>query len=94
MVLVFKLDPVGVLRRTRVLRPRGVVERKMGSVSCLHVARAGTDTGLLALLVTVVTVIAAAHDGVLAVDLHVFPQGRGMGVGLVAAPHLAVVRFV
>ena len=35
-----------------------------------------------------------AGNGVLAVDLEVFPEGGGMCVGLVAASHLAVVRLV
>lgn len=91
MVLMFKLDSA-ILRRTGVLRPRGVMEGN--SVSGLDVARAGTDAGLLALLVAVLAVVAGAHHGVLAVHLHVLPQGRGVGVALVAAPHFTVVRLV
>ena len=71
MVLMFKLDSA-ILRRTGVLRPRGVMEGN--SVSGLDVARAGTDAGLLALLVAVLAVVAGAHHGVLAVHLHVLPQ--------------------
>ena len=91
-MLMFELDSIGVLGRTRVLGPRGVVQRNVASV--LHVTRAWTDARLLALLVAVITVVAGTHDGVLAVDLHVFPQGGGVGVGLVTAPRPAVVRLV
>ena len=53
-----------------------------------HQAGAGTGRLVFALLAVEVT------DGVLAVDLHVFPERGGMGVGLVTAPDLAVVRLV
>ena len=53
-----------------------------------HQAGAGAGRLVFALLAVEVT------DGVLAVDLHVFPERGRMGVGLVAASHLAVVGFV
>ena len=53
-----------------------------------HQAGAGTGGLVFALLAVEVT------DGVLAVDLHVFPERGGVGVGLVTAPDLAVVRLV
>ena len=53
-----------------------------------HQAGAGTGGLVFALLAVEVT------DSVLAVDLHVFPERGRMCVGLVAAPHLAVVRLV
>ena len=42
----------------------------------------------------VVAVEAVHSDGVLAVDLEMFPERGGVGVGLVTAPDGAVVRLV
>ena len=53
-----------------------------------HQAGAGTGRLVFALLAVEVT------DGVLAVDLHVFPERGRMCVGLVAASDFAVVRLV
>ena len=53
-----------------------------------HQARAGAGGLVFTLLAVELT------DGVLAVDLHVFPERGGMSVGLVTPPDLAVVRLV
>ena len=53
-----------------------------------HQARAGAGGLVFTLLAVKLT------DGVLAVDLHVFPERGRMGVGLVAASDLTVVWLV
>ena len=76
----------------RVAGPRLRMSRTSSSGQLtLAVAGAGTAGGLLAVAVLA---IAGTPDGVLAVHLHVLPQAGRVGVGLVAAPHLAVVRLV
>ena len=92
--MVLKLD-IGRRRhavvgwRTVVLGPRvHVAPRHVSSMLSRHQA-GGRTTGL------VITVLAVKlTNSVLAVDLHVLPEGGRMGVGLVAASHLAVVRLV
>ena len=87
-VVVLELHPrVGMVVAGRsLLRTAVPVSHVLGLAR--HQAGAGTAGLVLALLAVEVT------DGVLAVDLHVFPERGRMGVGLVAAAHLAVVRFV
>ena len=77
------------------LLPRGGGARLGTGVPVCHVlgvsghqARARAGRLVFALLAVEVT------DGVLAVDLHVFPERGRMCVGLVAASHLAVVGLV
>ena len=65
---------------------------RTGSGELLAVPGAGAAGGLLA--VAVLAVPGAAPHRLLAVDLHVLPEAGGVGVRLVAAPHLAVVRLV
>ena len=67
-------------------------EAGVGPGLLLAVAGAGAAGGLLA--VTVLAVPDAAPHRLLPVHLHVLPQAGGVGVGLVAAPDLAVVRLV
>ena len=109
MMMILELDPWMTSRSLmtsevgpRVAGPRlrmsrtSISGRKSRTSSSLRelrlaVAGAGTAGGLLAVAVLA---IAGTPDGVLAMDLHVLPQAGGVGVGLVAAPHLAVVRLV
>ena len=65
---------------------------RAGSGELLAVSGAGAAGGLLA--VAVLAIPCAAPHRLLPVDLHVLPEAGGVGVRLVAAPHLAVVRFV
>ena len=108
MMMILKLDPWMTSRplmtsevgprvagpRLRMSRTRSGDRKSRTSSSgqlTLTVAGAGTAGGLLAVAVLA---IAGTPDGVLAVHLHVLPQAGRVGVGLVAAPHLAVVRLV
>ena len=86
-VVVLELHPrVWVVARRGLLGTTVPVSHVMSLPR--HQAGAGTGGLVFALLAVEVT------DGVLAVDLHVFPERGRMGVGLVAASHLAVVRLV
>ena len=86
-VVVLELHPlVWVVARRGLLGTAVPVSHVMSLPR--HQAGAGTGGLVFALLAVEVT------DGVLAVDLHVFPERGRMCVGLVAAPHLAVVRLV
>ena len=108
MMMILKLDPWMTSRPLmtsevgpRVAGPRVRMsrtssgDRKSRTSSSgqltLTVAGAGTAGGLLAVAVLA---IAGTPDGVLAVHLHVLPQAGRVGVGLVAAPDVAVVRLV
>ena len=91
--MVLKLD-IG-WRRHAVVSWRTVVLGPRVHVASSHVAsmlalEAGGRTA--GLVITVLAVKLA--NSILAVDLHVLPEGGRVGVGLVAAPHLAVVRLV
>ena len=86
-VVVLELHP-----RVWVVARRGLLGTAVpvSHVMSLPRHKAGTGTGglVFALLAVEVT------DGVLAVDLHVFPERGRMCVGLVASPDFAVVRLV
>ena len=86
-VVVLELHP-----RVRLVAGRCLLGTTVPVTHVVSLARhqAGARAGglVFALLAVEVT------DGVLAVDLHVFPERGRMGVGLVAASHLAVVGFV
>ena len=108
MMVVLKLDPGVASPRPlvaiaevgpwvagpglRMSRTGSRGKSRTGSGELLAVAGAGAAGGLLA--VAVLAVPGAAPHRLLAVDLHVLPQAGGVGVRLVAASHLAVVRLV
>ena len=107
MMMILKLDPwmtswslmtpeVGPRvagPRLRMSRTSSGRKSRTGSYGqlTLAVAWAGTAGGLLTVAVLAVP---GAPDGVLAMNLHVLPEAGRVGVGLVASPHLAVVRLV